>query len=95
MRNDWQSAERHHARTQSRVEELELENDRLRAMQRLGIARALVSYHIGQYQACPSCGAGQWIVGRTLAECVRCHIVLPIALPSVVPKRQFISEPEA
>ena len=31
--------------------------------------------------ACPSCGASNWIVGRSTAECARCHTALPLMEP--------------
>ena len=28
---------------------------------------------------CPDCGGNQWIVGRVVAECARCEMLLPLA----------------
>jgi hypothetical protein len=35
-------------------------------------------YALHGRNACPSCGASQWIVGRVIAECACCGDTLPI-----------------
>jgi hypothetical protein len=36
-------------------------------------------YREGQKMPCPDCGGNQWIVGRVVAECARCEMLLPLA----------------
>jgi pimeloyl-ACP methyl ester carboxylesterase len=33
-------------------------------------------------EACPACGHGGWLVGRTLAECAKCGHALPLENPN-------------
>jgi hypothetical protein len=38
----------------------------------------LLAYRPGRAMACPACGERHWLVGRIVAECVRCETALPI-----------------
>lgn len=52
-----------------------------------GIRRALSGYRpvhrSGDY--CPGCGKGNWIVGRSSAECASCGTALPLAPAETLP----------
>ncbi|WP_152522546.1 hypothetical protein [Sphingobium ummariense] len=38
----------------------------------------LPAYRPGKGASCPQCGARQWLVGRTVAECACCATALPL-----------------
>ena len=37
------------------------------------------TYHTGRTNRCPGCGRSQWLIGRSLAECVFCATALPLS----------------
>ena len=36
-------------------------------------------YYPGAANHCPACGSANWLIGRSTAECARCHHALPLS----------------
>jgi hypothetical protein len=41
----------------------------------------VVLYRQTETNTCPGCGASQWLVGRTMAECALCSTAIPLMSP--------------